>query len=66
MVQKALYFIFLDLRKVYDTIDRERLLEILKEYRVSSNILGLLKCYWDHQRCVAKSGNYHGETFIPY
>ena len=30
------------------------------------NVLSLLKFYWDHQRCVAKCRNYHGETFVPY
>ena len=66
MVQKTLHFIFLDLRKAYDTVNRERLLEILEGYGIGPNILGLLKFYWDNQRCVAKSGNYHGETFVPY
>ena len=41
-------------------------MEILEGYGVGPNILGLLKFYWDHQRCVAKSGSYHGETFVPY
>ena len=45
MVQKTLHFIFLDLRKAYDTVDRERLLEILEGYGVGPNILGLLKFY---------------------
>ena len=66
MVQKTLYFIFLDLRKAYDTVDRERLLEILEGYGVGPNVLGLVKFYWDHQRCVAKSGKYHGDIFVPY
>ena len=66
MVQKTLHFIFLDLRKAYDTVDRERLLEILEGYKVGPNVLGLVKFYWDHQRCVAKSGKYHGKTFVPY
>ena len=66
MVQKTLHFIFLVLRKAYDTVDREQLLEILEGYDVGPNILGLLKLYWDHQRCVAKTGKYHGETFVPY
>ena len=30
------------------------------------NVLGLLKFYWDNQRCVAKCGKYHGGTFVPY
>ena len=66
MVQKTLHFIFLDLRKAYDTVDKERLLEILEGYGVGPNVLGLVKFYWDHQRCVAKSGKYHGDTFVPY
>ena len=64
MIQTTLHFIFLDLQKAYDTVDRERLLEILEGYGVGPNILGLLKYYWDHQRCVAKCEKYHGETFV--
>ena len=64
MVQKTLHFIFLDLQKAYDTVDTKQLLEILEGYGVGPNILGLLKFYWDNQRCVAKNGNYHG-IFCP-
>ena len=66
MVQTTLHLIFLDLRKAYDTVDRERLLEIQQGYGVGPNALGLIKFYWDNQRCVAKCGKYHGETFVPY
>ena len=53
-------------RKAYDTINRERLPEILEGYGLGPNVLSLLKFYWDNQRCVAKCGKYHKETFVPY
>ena len=65
MVQKILYFILLDLRKAYNFVNRERLLEILEGYGVGLNELGFLKFYWDNQRCVVKCGKYHGETVVP-
>ena len=45
MVQKTLYFIFLDLWKAYDTVDREQLLVSLKGYGVGLYMLGLLRFY---------------------
>ena len=45
MVQTTLHFIFLDLRKTYDTVDREWLLEILEGYGVGPNTFGLIKFY---------------------
>ena len=56
MVQKVLHFIFLDLRKAYNTVDKKRLLEILEGYGVGPNVLRLLKFYWDNQHCVANCG----------
>ena len=47
-----------DKKQAYDTVDRERLLEILEGYDVGPNMLGLLKFYWENQRCVAKAGKY--------
>ena len=65
IVQKTLYFIFLDLWKAYNTVNKERLLEILKGHGVGPNVLGFLKFYWNNQHCVAKCEKYHRETFVP-
>ena len=65
MVQKTLHFISLNLCKIYDTVNREQLLEILEGYGMGHNALGLLKFYWDNKRCVAKCGKHHGEIFVP-
>ena len=40
-------------------------MEILEGCGVGPNTLGLLKFYWENQRCVARSGTYHGSIFVP-
>jgi hypothetical protein len=61
--QAALFKIFLDLRKAYDTLDRPRTLEILALYGLGRNALRLLETYWAGQRVVAKQSGYYGEPF---
>ena len=61
--QSALFKIFLDLRKAYDTLDRTRTLEILALYGLGKNALRLLETYWAGQRVVAKQSGYYGEPF---
>ena len=40
---KTLYQIYLDLAKAYDSVDREQVMEILKEYRVGPRIRRYIK-----------------------
>ena len=61
--QAALFKVFLDLRKAYDTLDRSRTLEILALYGLGKNALRLLETYWAGQRVVAKQSGYYGEPF---
>ena len=61
--QEPLYEVFLDLRKAYDALDRERTLMALKGYGVGDRILRLLSVYWEGARHVCRTGGYYGTPF---
>ena len=61
--QKALYGIFIDLRKAYDAMDRDRCLAILEAYGVGPNMLRLIKYFWDNAVLVCRAGGYYGTPF---
>ena len=61
--QVPFYGIFMDLQKVYDAMDRDRYLQILKGYRVGPNILRRIKYFWDEAVLVCRASGYYGETF---
>eukprot|EP00978_Attheya_sp_CCMP212_P014987 scaffold38492_cov35-Attheya_sp.AAC.1 len=63
MQQVPLFQIYLDLRKAYDALDRERCLEIVEAYGTGKCVVRLLKAYWSKQKIVAKASGYHGEPF---
>jgi retron-type reverse transcriptase len=61
--QVPIFEIFIDLKKAYDTLDRERTLEILEHYGVGALTLQLLRQFWDRQLVVAKQGGHFGMAF---
>jgi hypothetical protein len=61
--QEALYSTFIDLRKAYDAMDRERCLEILKGYGVVPNMLRLITAFWDMAVLVCRAGGRYGTPF---
>jgi hypothetical protein len=58
-----LYWVFLDLKKAYDTLDRERALAILKGYGVGKNILSIIKRVWLMDTIVPKQSGFYGKPF---
>lgn len=55
--------VYLDLKKAYDTLDRERTLAILRSYKMGPNNLRLLGTFWDRHMVVPRAGGYHGRAF---
>ena len=45
--QEALYSTFINLKKAYDAMDRERCLELMEGDGVGPNMLRLIKTFWD-------------------
>jgi exonuclease III len=60
---RPLYLIFLDLTKAYDTLDRDRTLEILKGYGIGPNVIRLLQTFWNNLQVVARQSGYHSSPF---
>ena len=56
----VLHYIFLDLKKAYDALDREHCLDILAGYGVGPRKISILRTYWDRIQMVEKSGGHYG------
>ena len=54
--QQPLFGIFIDLKKAYDTMDRERYLDILKAYGLGPKLLHLLRHFWNDAEMVYRAG----------
>ena len=60
---KPRYFVFLDLKKAYDTLDRRRTLEILQGYGVGENIRSFIGRIWEMDTMVPKQAGFYGQPF---
>ena len=61
--QEALHSVLFNLKKAYDTMDRERCLEILAGYGVGPNMLRLLHHFWDVAMMACRAVGVYGAAF---
>ena len=57
-MEEVLYVIFLDLHKVYEALDRDICLEILKGYGGEPQACCILRTYWGWLCMFARAGSY--------
>ena len=55
--------VFLDARKSYNSLYRERCMEIPRGYGLGPNLKRLLHRFWDDQEVVLKVGRLYGRPF---
>ena len=55
-----IFLVFLELRKSYNTVDRELRIQTLEEYGAVSHMCGFLEKFWSHQKVVPRQNGYHG------
>ena len=63
LAHKPLFQVFLDIRKAYNEMYRDRCLEVLRRYGVGTNLTRLLKSYWERHRIAPKTVNFIGKDF---
>jgi hypothetical protein len=59
-----MYMIFLDIKKAYDTLDRERTISLLKKYGIGDNICKILENIWDKDTVIPKQNMFYGDPFV--
>ena len=62
MREDLLYEVFLNLQNAYDSLDRERCMDIIVGYGFGPRTERILQNYWDHLSMVARAGRYHGKS----
>ena len=63
MSKEVLYEVFLELKKAYNTLERERFLKILVAYGVGPSAEFLIWQFWARLAMVAWTGRYYGAPF---
>ena len=58
-----LFQVFIDVKKTYESLDKRRLIEILRGYSHGPNLQRLLHQYCGKKKVVPKSGRFFGSPF---
>jgi hypothetical protein len=61
--QCPLFGIFINLRKAYGVMDRERAVDILREAGVGPKALRLIILFWERAQLICKADGYFGRVF---
>ncbi len=61
--QAPFYGVFLDLKKAFDSMDRERCLSILGGYRVRPRMIRLIQNFWHNAVLVYRASGNYGSPF---
>jgi hypothetical protein len=62
-VKRAVYGCFVDLRKAYDSVDRQTLWEVLAWYGVEGNLLEMIKLLYNNLRATIRTAEGRTEEF---
>ena len=57
-----LFWVLLDVHKVYDLIYQKIFMEVLKGYGIGTKIMRLIQQFWGNQEIVPKAGRFYGPT----
>jgi hypothetical protein len=60
---KPLYFVFLDRKKAYNTLDRGRTLGITEGYGLGEKLCWIIKEVWEMDTMVPKQAGFYGKSF---
>ena len=63
---KTLYMIFIDIKKAYDSLDRDKVIQLLRNYGVGENICNIISNMWLEDIIAPKQKQYYGQPFLSH
>ena len=63
-IDEPLFVVFIDLKKAFYSVDRSRVLRLLRQYGVGPNTIRFLEHTWLNDTMVPRQAGYHGRPFV--